>query len=138
LIQREIVGILSLSIPDDENTTSRFEDSEHYQNYARLIGNQFSIWLVNFTLREKLRNLSIRDPLTNLYNRRFMTETLHREMTVRRPEPRPDQRHQIDIDDFKTFNDSYGHEVARRRSLLGGRNYARTLSRVRRSLPFRG
>jgi len=51
--------ILSLSIPDDENTTSRFEDSEHYQNYARLIGNQFSIWLVNFTLREKLRNLSI-------------------------------------------------------------------------------
>jgi diguanylate cyclase (GGDEF)-like protein len=111
LIQREIVGILSLSIPDDENTTSRFEDSEHYQNYARLIGNQFSIWLVNFTLREKLRNLSIRDPLTNLYNRRFMTETLHREMTVAGRSHDQTSVIQIDIDDFKTFNDSYGHEV---------------------------
>jgi diguanylate cyclase (GGDEF)-like protein len=111
IIQREVMGLLTIAIPDDELARSQFQDSEHYHQYARLLGNQFSIWLVNFKLRESLRNLSIRDPLTNLFNRRFMIETLHREMTMAVRTDEPTSVVQIDIDHFKTYNDRYGHDV---------------------------
>jgi diguanylate cyclase (GGDEF)-like protein len=110
LIQRDIVGLLTLALPHDDSA-ARFQDAEHYRRYARLIGNQFSIWLANFKLRESLRNLSIRDPLTNLFNRRFMIETLRREMTITTRSNEQTSVMQIDIDHFKVFNDSFGHEV---------------------------
>jgi diguanylate cyclase (GGDEF)-like protein len=65
--------------------------------------------LVNLQLRTALQQQSIRDPLTGLFNRRFMEETLTRE--IRRA-----HRHQttvsvlmLDIDHFKIFNDRRGH-----------------------------
>jgi diguanylate cyclase (GGDEF)-like protein len=111
LIQREIVGLITVPVPDTPSAGNEFQDSEHYQKYARLIGNQFSIWLANFTLRESLRNMSNRDPLTNLFNRRFMAETLHREITMANRTDEPTSVIQIDIDHFKTFNDRFGHEM---------------------------
>jgi diguanylate cyclase (GGDEF)-like protein/PAS domain S-box-containing protein len=68
-----------------------------------------SISVANIRLRETLSYQSIRDPLTGLYNRRYMEEVLSRE-TAR------SVRHHTqtgivmcDIDHFKTFNDSFGH-----------------------------
>jgi diguanylate cyclase (GGDEF)-like protein len=58
-----------------------------------------------------LKNLSIRDPLTNLFNRRFMIETLHRELAITTRSHEQTSIIQIDIDHFKEFNDSFGHEV---------------------------
>ena len=65
--------------------------------------------LVNLQLRTALQQQSIRDSLTGLFNRRFMEETLTRE--IRRA-----HRHQttvsvlmLDIDHFKIFNDRRGH-----------------------------
>ena len=111
LVQREVIGLLTVAIPDDDVARSKYQDSEHYVQYARRLGNQFSIWLANFKLRESLKNLSNRDPLTNLFNRRFMIETLHREMTMAIRTEEPTSVIQIDIDHFKTFNDRFGHEV---------------------------
>jgi diguanylate cyclase (GGDEF)-like protein len=111
MVRRELVGLISLSIPDDEDADAHFQDAEHYRQYARLIGNQFSIWLASYKLRESLRNLSIRDPLTNLFNRRFMIETLHREMTITTRSHEQTSVIQIDIDHFKAINDAFGHEV---------------------------
>jgi diguanylate cyclase (GGDEF)-like protein len=62
-------------------------------------------------LRESLRNLSIRDPLTNLFNRRFMEETLDREMSVASRGQDQTSIIQIDVDHFKAFNDTYGHAI---------------------------
>ncbi len=56
-----------------------------------------------------LRELSIRDQLTGLFNRRYMEETLERELH------RAERKHlslgiiMLDVDDFKHFNDSHGH-----------------------------
>jgi diguanylate cyclase (GGDEF)-like protein len=67
--------------------------------------------LSNLKLREALREQSIRDPITGLYNRRYMEEALQQQVSrmTRR-------RHllgiiMIDIDHFKRFNDTYGHRA---------------------------
>jgi len=62
-------------------------------------------------LQEKLREQAIRDPLTGLYNRRFLEETLDREMAHAGREGKTLCIAMIDIDNFKNFNDRYGHKV---------------------------
>lgn len=62
-------------------------------------------------LQDKLREQANRDPLTNLYNRRFMEESLLREISQANRNKHPIGIIMIDIDDFKGFNDSYGHQL---------------------------
>ncbi len=73
--------------------------------------NHYAMMLINLQLRERLRHEAIHDPLTGLYNRRHMEAALEREAHRA-------QRHNtslgvlmFDIDHFKTFNDTYGHEA---------------------------
>ena len=86
------------------------EDAEIPQALAEAVAEQISLSLANLMLREELRELSISDPLTGLYNRRFVHEWLTRE--IQRAE-----RLQgtigvvaIDIDYFKRVNDRFGHD----------------------------
>jgi diguanylate cyclase (GGDEF)-like protein/PAS domain S-box-containing protein len=62
-------------------------------------------------LQEELREQAIRDPLTNLYNRRFLDETLERELAHARREEKTICIAMIDVDNFKGFNDRYGHKA---------------------------
>ncbi len=59
---------------------------------------------------EELDRLARKDPLTELYNRRSMDEILKREMDRSRRTKRPFFVAIADIDNFKSFNDTYGHE----------------------------
>jgi len=68
-----------------------------------------SLSIANIKLRETLSNQSIRDPLTNLFNRRFLEETLHREILRSLRKRTQIGVIMIDIDHFKKFNDIYGH-----------------------------
>jgi diguanylate cyclase (GGDEF)-like protein len=62
------------------------------------------------TLSEaRLREQSVRDPLTELFNRRYMEETLRREVRRAEREDRPLGVIMLDIDHFKRFNDTLGH-----------------------------
>jgi diguanylate cyclase (GGDEF)-like protein len=108
LIQKEIIGVLTVSLTEDGELSPL---ADRFRQYAMLLGDQISIWMANFTLRESLQNLSIRDPLTNLFNRRFMVETLTREMSITTRSHDQTSIIQMDVDHFKQFNDSYGHEV---------------------------
>ncbi len=63
----------------------------------------------NRILQEKLRDLAVRDPLTGLFNRRYMEETLRRELSRSAREDQPLSLVMIDIDHFKQLNDTYGH-----------------------------
>lgn len=58
---------------------------------------------------EALREQTIRDPLTGLFNRRFLDESLDREIARARRDNRPLALLMIDIDRFKQLNDTYGH-----------------------------
>jgi diguanylate cyclase (GGDEF)-like protein/PAS domain S-box-containing protein len=62
-------------------------------------------------LQEQLRQQAIHDPLTGLYNRRFLEETLGRELAQAQRSGEPLSVAMIDIDRFKSINDTYGHGV---------------------------
>lgn len=56
-----------------------------------------------------LKELSVRDPLTNLFNRRYLEETLKRELSRAKRKSYTLGVMMIDIDNFKKYNDLYGH-----------------------------
>jgi len=62
-------------------------------------------------LQSQLREQAIRDPLTNLFNRRYLEETLERELARAEREEYPLCIVMMDIDHFKDVNDTYGHEA---------------------------
>jgi diguanylate cyclase (GGDEF)-like protein len=70
--------------------------------------------LFNVRLRQSLRELSIRDPLTGLHNRRFAEEMLDKEFARTRRSGVPFCVLMMDVDHFKRFNDSHGHEAGDR------------------------
>ena len=62
-------------------------------------------------LQTKLAEQAVRDSLTGLYNRRYLDETLDREVARARREGHPLSVVMIDVDHFKNLNDSYGHQA---------------------------
>ncbi|MCI0529788.1 MAG: diguanylate cyclase [Nitrospira sp.] len=96
--------------PNQSNKEQRcLEESK--QRLAVTVAEHIGLALANLKLRETLRIQSIRDPLTSLFNRRYMEETLEKEL-------RRVHRHQqtlgiimLDIDHFKRFNDAFGHDA---------------------------
>jgi diguanylate cyclase (GGDEF)-like protein len=62
-------------------------------------------------LHAKLREEAIRDALTTLFNRRYLDETLPRELSRAARDRFPLSVVMLDVDDFKQLNDKYGHEA---------------------------
>jgi len=75
------------------------------------VGERLSLALANLHLREMLRSQSIRDPLTGLFNRRYMEETLERELRRAARSNQPVSLLMLDVDHFKRFNDTFGHQA---------------------------
>ena len=75
------------------------------------LAEHLSLSLSNLRLREKLRDQSIRDPLTGLFNRRYLEESLEREVARARRRQLPLSVLMLDLDHFKSFNDNFGHEA---------------------------
>jgi diguanylate cyclase (GGDEF)-like protein len=62
-------------------------------------------------LHLRLKEQAIRDPLTGLYNRRYLDDTLERELSRAKREGYPLSLTMIDLDYFKQVNDTYGHKA---------------------------
>lgn len=62
-----------------------------------------------FESETRLRELSVRDSLTGLFNRRYMEETLDRELNRSERKQLPLGIIMLDLDHFKHINDTYGH-----------------------------
>jgi len=91
-------------------------------NLAATAAEEVSLALANLNLRETLHEQSIRDPLTGLYNRRFLEDSLIRELARAKRKTQPLSIILLDIDHFKRINDTFGHGagdiVLRRLGLL--------------------
>jgi diguanylate cyclase (GGDEF)-like protein len=85
--------------------------SESQMRFARAFAEQAAMALANLNMREVLRLQSIRDPLTTLYNRRYMEESLEREVRRAIRKRATLGVMMLDVDHFKRFNDTFGHEA---------------------------
>jgi diguanylate cyclase (GGDEF)-like protein/PAS domain S-box-containing protein len=106
LAQGEALGILHFQATDEAPALA---DSE--LSLKTTFAGQVGLSVANIRLREALRSQSIKDPLTGLYNRRYLEETLEREI---RRAVRSEQALgvlMLDLDHFKKFNDTYGHDA---------------------------
>jgi diguanylate cyclase (GGDEF)-like protein/PAS domain S-box-containing protein len=75
------------------------------------VSEQLGLALANLRLRETLRAQSVRDALTGLFNRRYLEESLVRELNRADREKGPVTVLMLDVDHFKPFNDLHGHEA---------------------------
>lgn len=95
-----------VAMQQDVSVTRRHQE-ELYEVNARLQAKLVEVEMLHSQLREE----AIRDSLTRLYNRRYMEGTLEREILRVEREPRPISVVMMDVDLFKTINDSFGHQA---------------------------
>jgi diguanylate cyclase (GGDEF)-like protein len=107
-IQGEILGILNVRSQHKENL-----EAAKFQ-LAYTVVEQTGMALANLNLRAALREQSIRDTVTGLYNRRYMEEALKQHLSRVTRHLHPLGIIMIDIDHFKSFNDVHGHAAGDR------------------------
>ncbi len=103
--QGETLGVLYL----ETNVEGQLTQSK--QRLAISVAEHVALAISSLKLRETLRSQAIRDPLTGLFNRRYMEESLERELRRAARKDTPIGVVMLDLDFFKHFNDSYGHEA---------------------------
>ncbi len=112
--QGNTIGVLHLEFNDA--TRLRYGSGgeslrESHQQLAINMGSQIALSIAALQLRESLRELSIRDPLTRLFNRRFLEESMERELQLASRKKQAIAILFLDLDHFKRFNDTFGHEA---------------------------
>ncbi|MDB9313959.1 PAS domain S-box protein [Spirulina sp. CS-785/01] len=105
IAQGETLGLFHLS------AASGYEFSAATQQLAQTVAEQMGLAIANLNLRETLRNQSIRDALTGLFNRRYLEEYLTQELFRAQRQDYALGVIMIDVDHFKRLNDTYGHEA---------------------------
>ncbi len=112
--QGNTVGVLHLEfesaaeLPRDSGRES-FRESR--QQLAVSAASQIALSLASLQLRETLREQAVRDPLTLLFNRRFLEESLEREIQLAARKKQSIAVLFLDLDHFKRFNDTFGHDA---------------------------
>ena len=106
--QGEAVGILHLEM-GAAAPGGRPAMTEAKNRLAISVADHLALALSSLRLRETLHIQSIRDPLTGLFNRRYMEESLEREIRRADRKQRPLAALMLDLDHFKRYNDTLGH-----------------------------
>jgi diguanylate cyclase (GGDEF)-like protein/PAS domain S-box-containing protein len=105
MAQGKTLGILHLSQPEP----TRLNQAK--QQLVVTMAEHAALALSNLRHYETLVNQSTRDPLTNLFNRRCMEESLKEELRRAQPSQRQLTLIMLDLDHFKRFNDTFGHDA---------------------------
>jgi len=106
----DALGVLHVQLRDvvPEQRTASLADRVRL---IRAVAEQLELALANFRLRETLREQSARDQLTGLFNRRYMEESLVRELRRANRESYSLGLLMMDLDHFKDLNDGFGHSA---------------------------
>ncbi|MGQ5522059.1 diguanylate cyclase [Chitinimonas sp. PSY-7] len=110
---------------DRDSALVKQAEAERARTNLEMLNRELAAKVVEIErLQEQLREQAIRDPLTELYNRRYLQQTLVSELQLAERRNYPCCVVLIDLDHFKEVNDRYGHPMGDRvlialASLLG-------------------
>ncbi|CAB1367572.1 diguanylate cyclase [Denitratisoma oestradiolicum] len=107
VVHGDMIGLMHLAYPPKLEQ----KDRENLRELLRSAGETIKLSLSNLRMREAMREQATHDQLTGLFNRRYQDETLPRELHRALREKQTLTVAMLDIDHFKRFNDSYGHEA---------------------------
>ena len=105
IVHGETTGLLHLNCADGGVL------SEELRRQLLGFGDVLKLSLSNIKLRETLTAQAMRDQLTGLFNRHYLAETLPREIHRAQRNNTPLSIAMMDIDNFKSFNDTHGHDA---------------------------
>jgi diguanylate cyclase (GGDEF)-like protein len=111
--QGETYGVLYVEdkpAAPDAGAEAIASEKKQLLQLATAVAERISLAVANLKLREVLRVQSIQDPLTGLFNRRYLEESLEREVHRAARAGRSAALVLLDIDHFKKFNDTFGHQ----------------------------
>jgi diguanylate cyclase (GGDEF)-like protein len=100
----ETLGVLHLFRLDGQDL------NESELRLITMVAERMGLAVANLRLREALKAQSIRDPLTGLFNRRYMEESFEREICRADRDGNTIGAIMLDLDHFKHFNDTFGHD----------------------------
>jgi diguanylate cyclase (GGDEF)-like protein len=113
MAQSEALGILhvrNVETSPPRNSAAK-GDPDSTLRLVEALGAHVGLALANLRLRERLRRQSVRDELTGLHNRRYMEESLDRELFRARRVSGTLSLALLDLDQFKSINDKRGHDA---------------------------
>lgn len=111
----ETIGLLHIVFEGfEEGGLMRHMREEVLRNrwdVSLICAEQISLAIANVRLRQELHDQSMRDALTGLWNRRWFNDRASKELQLARPESTQIAMIMFDVDHFKSFNDSHGHDA---------------------------
>lgn len=105
--QGESIGLLYFEQPD----AMAAEQLERIETYLEMLAENIGLALANLRLRDALREMAMADALTGLANRRRFDVVLAEQVAQAERARTPLACLMVDIDHFKRFNDTYGHDA---------------------------
>jgi diguanylate cyclase (GGDEF)-like protein len=106
-IQEHIVGVFQVHYDEDISQ----QGLEELKTFTRIVSQSLKLRITNLLLQQNLKLQALHDPLTGLFNRRYLDATLQREIKRCEREEQALTVVMIDLDHFKRINDQYGHEA---------------------------
>ena len=98
------LNIIVSDLPEFDTTVTHINSIKNYFEAAKPV-------IESKILTDKLRDTSLRDGMTGLYNRRFLEQFIDKLMKQALRDDIPYSILMLDIDYFKMVNDTYGHDV---------------------------
>jgi diguanylate cyclase (GGDEF)-like protein len=114
IAQGSTQGVLHLEFPADTTSECQPVTESRLESQRRLaiaMAGHVATSLISLRLRESLREQSVRDSLTGLFNRRFLEESLETELHRSKRNGTQVSVLMLDLDHFKQFNDTFGHDA---------------------------
>jgi len=105
----DTVGLLTIKFAASPHTPSR--ERRNSSDFATLCAEHISLAIANVKLRDELKDQSIRDVLTGLFNRRYFLDAMRMQLNRAQRDGSEVGLISFDADNFKTFNDNHGHDA---------------------------